>query len=114
MAKKEKEKEDDWGGPVHKFAPTLSTRIGKAQLVDVVSKQTGLTKKLAGKTVDAMIDSVVTGIKRGSVTLPAFGTFSAVKTKARTGVKPGTTTKIKVPEGKRVRFKASGILKKKI
>lgn len=83
-------------------------------MVAEVSTKAGVTRKAAGSAVDAMIAAITGGVKKGSVTLPGLGTFSVVKTKARTGVKPGTKEKIKIPAGKRLKFKASSTLKGKV
>jgi DNA-binding protein HU-beta len=92
----------------------MAERMGKAHLVQEIASKAGVTRKQAGSAVDATIAAVLAGVKKGSVTLPGLGTFSVVKTKARTGVRPGTKTKIKIPAGKRLRFKASSTLKGKI
>jgi DNA-binding protein HU-beta len=92
----------------------MADRMGKAHLVAEVSTKAGVTRKAAGSAVDAMIGAITSGVKKGSVTLPGLGTFSVVKTKARTGVKPGTKEKIKIPAGKRLKFKASSTLKGKV
>jgi DNA-binding protein HU-beta len=92
----------------------MADRMGKAHLVQEVSAKAGVTRKASGNAVDAMIAAIIAGVKKGSVTLPGLGTFSVVKTKARTGVKPGTKEKIKIPAGKRLKFKASSTLKGKV
>ena len=91
----------------------MANRVGKAHLVQEIAAKAGVTRKQAGAAVDAMIASIVGGVKKGNVTLPGLGTFSVAHTKARTGVRPGTKTKIKIPAGKRLRFKASSTLKGK-
>jgi nucleoid DNA-binding protein len=45
--------------------------------------------------------------KAGSFTLPGFGTFRVVKTKARKGLNSRTSGPLKIKEGKTVRFKAA-------
>ena len=91
----------------------MAQRMGKAHLVQEVAAKAGVTRKQANAAVDTVIGSILGGVKKGSVSLPGLGTFSVVKTKARTGVKPGTTTKIKIAAGKRLKFKASSTLKGK-
>jgi DNA-binding protein HU-beta len=91
----------------------MAQRMGKAHLVQEVAAKAGVTRKQANSAVDTIISTVLGGVKKGTVSLPGLGTFSVVKTKARTGVKPGTTTKIKIPAGKRLKFKASSTLKGK-
>jgi DNA-binding protein HU-beta len=52
--------------------------------------------------------------KEGGFTLPSFGTFRVVKTKARPGLNPRTGEKVKIKAGKTIRFKASPTLKKAV
>ena len=89
----------------------MANRSGKAELVEVLSSKAGLTKKDAGIAIDVLTDAIVAHAKKGSVNIPGLGSFSVVKTKARTGVKPGTSEKIKIAAGKRLKFKASSTLK---
>ncbi|NTX99276.1 HU family DNA-binding protein [Deinococcus sp. JMULE3] len=89
-----------------------ASRIAKTELVDRVAAETGLTKKQAGDAFDAMVDAVINGLRNGqSVGLPGLGTLSVRATKARTGVKPGTSEKIQIPAGKKIGFKVASTLK---
>ncbi len=89
----------------------MTNRSGKAELVDAVSSKTGITKKDASAAIDALVEAVLAHAKKGTVTIPGLGGFSVIKTKARTGVKPGTSEKIKIAAGKRLKFKASSTVK---
>lgn len=89
----------------------MAERMGKAQMVQVVAEKAGITRKQAGTAVDAMLDAITDGVRRGSVSLPGLGTFSVVDTKERQGVRPGTKDKINIPAGKRLKFKPSSSLK---
>lgn len=87
-------------------------KIAKTQIIDMVADKTTLNKKQAGEAVASMLDVVVDALKGGkSVGLPGLGTFSVAKTAARQGVRPGTSEKITIPAGKKVRFKVASTLK---
>jgi DNA-binding protein HU-beta len=89
--------------------------VSKADLVDMVADETGLSKKSVKETMDALLEAMSTSIAKGSkVTLTGFGTFEVRKRKARTGVKPGTTEKIKIPASKYPAFKAGKSLKDQV
>ena len=87
-------------------------KIAKTQIIDLVADKTTLNKKQAGEAVASMLDVVVEALKGGkSVGLPGLGTFSVANTAARQGVRPGTSEKITIPAGKKVRFKVASTLK---
>ncbi len=89
--------------------------VSKADLVDMVAEETGLSKKSVKETMDSLLEAMSTSIAKGSkVTLTGFGTFEVRKRKARTGVKPGTTEKIKIPASKYPAFKAGKSLKDQV
>lgn len=89
--------------------------VSKADLVDGVANVTKLSKKSVKEAVDALLESMSSEVARGNkVTLTGFGTFEVRKRKARTGVKPGTTEKIKIPASKYPAFKAGKSLKDKV
>ncbi|AZI42752.1 DNA-binding protein [Deinococcus psychrotolerans] len=95
-----------------KAAAETSEKIAKTQIIDMVADRTSLNKKQAGESVAVMLDVVVEALKEGkSVGLPGLGTFSVAKTAARQGVRPGTSEKITIPAGKKVRFKVASTLK---
>ena len=57
---------------------------------------------------DALLDTLAAALKRGEkVELKGFGSFSVVKTEARTGRNPRTGKPLAIPAGRRVRFKPS-------
>ncbi|MER3553788.1 MAG: integration host factor [Meiothermus sp.] len=87
----------------------------KADLIDSVASSAGLKKKDAKAAVDAFLTKVEDALKSGSkVQLTGFGTFEVRSRKARTGVKPGTTTKIKIPASKYPAFKPGKALKETV
>jgi len=96
-----------------KAAPKKADKtVSKADLVGEVAEATGQSKKAVKETMDALLASMTSSIAKGSkVTLTGFGTFEVRKRKARTGVKPGTTEKIKIPASQYPAFKAGKSLK---
>jgi len=80
--------------------------VNKAELVEEVSNQTGLTKKTSREAVD-VITSVVTDALVGGekVTLVGFGTFQIMERKARTGRNPQTGGIIQIPAKKVPKFR---------
>ncbi|GHF35351.1 DNA-binding protein HU-beta [Deinococcus metalli] len=98
--------------PAPQRASSASTKIAKTQIIDTVADKTSLNKKQAGDAVATMLDAIVGALKSGqSVGLPGLGTLSVAQTAARTGVRPGTSQKITIPAGKKVRFKVASTLK---
>jgi DNA-binding protein HU-beta len=90
----------------------MSKSISKADLIDTISDRSQLTKKDVKTVVDLMIDQVSASLKKGSkIQLTGFGTFEVRKRKARSGVKPGTTEKIKIAASKYPAFKPGKALK---
>jgi len=89
--------------------------VSKADLVDTVADATGMKKKDVKEVVDTMLTQVSAHLDAGTkVQLTGFGTFEVRKRKARTGVKPGTTEKIKIPASKYPAFKPGKSLKEQV
>lgn len=84
----------------------------KAELIDKVAGGAGLSKADAGRAIDAALDSIKAGLKKGQkITLVGFGTFSISKRKARKGRNPRTGEEIKIPAAKIPKFSAGKSLK---
>jgi DNA-binding protein HU-beta len=61
--------------------------MNKGQLIDAVAAEMNESKAAAGRAVDAVIQSITSGIKDdNSVTIVGFGTFQKKERAARTGV----------------------------
>jgi DNA-binding protein HU-beta len=89
--------------------------MSKAFLANVIQESTGCTGVSATAIAGDLMAAIVKEMKReGGFTLPGFGTFRVVKTKARKGLNPRTGEPVKVKAGKTVRFKASPVLKKSV
>ena len=89
--------------------------MSKAFIAATIQESSGCTGTAAGLAAADLIAAIVKAMKKdGGFTLPSFGTFRVVKTKARKGLNPRTGEAIKVKAGKTVRFKASPNLKKSV
>jgi len=85
--------------------------MNKAQLIDAIAAQAGLTKADAKKALDAFIKATTQALKKSDrVALVVFGSFSVAKRSARTGRNPQTGKEIKIPAKKVVKFKAGSDL----
>jgi DNA-binding protein HU-beta len=92
-----------------------SKTVSKADLVGIVADETGMKKKDVKDVMDVMLDKISQNLDNNfKVQLTGFGTFEVRKRKARTGVKPGTTEKIKIPSSKYPAFKPGKSLKEKV
>lgn len=86
--------------------------MNKAQLIDIVSSKADISKAAAGRTIDAMMESITESlIKEESVTLVGFGTFNVRDRAARSGRNPQTGSVIEIPASKLPSFKAGKLLK---
>ncbi len=80
--------------------------MNKAELVEEVAAEIGLTKKEVNNAVDAMTSAITDSLARGEkVTLVGFGTFLVQKRKARQGVNPQTGARISIPAKDVPKFK---------
>jgi DNA-binding protein HU-beta len=89
--------------------------VSKAELIDTIATETGVSKKDVKAVVDSMMNQVSNRLSEGSkVQLTGFGTFEVRDRQARTGVRPGTTEQIQIPASKQPAFKAGKGLKDKL
>lgn len=71
--------------------------MNKAQLVEEVATEVGLTKKDTNNVVDAITQAITNSLARGEkVALVGFGTFQVQRRKTRQGVNPQTGAKITI------------------
>ncbi len=88
--------------------------MNKAELVEEVSNQIGLTKKTSREAVNAIISAITDSLAGGErVTLVGFGTFQVMERKARKGVNPQTRGTIQIPAKKVPQFKPGKGLREK-
>ncbi|QGZ95114.1 HU family DNA-binding protein [Terricaulis silvestris] len=86
--------------------------MNKAELVADVADRMGDSKQKSEEAVNAVFEAIVAALKKGDeVRLPAFGVFDVKDTAARTARNPQTGAEVKVPAGKKARFKPGKALK---
>ncbi len=85
----------------------------KAELIEKMAKDAGISKAAAGAALNSFTDGVTKALKKkdGKVTLVGFGTFSKARRKARTGRNPQTGEAIKIKACNVVKFKPGKALK---
>ena len=85
----------------------------KADLVEKMAKDAGISKAAAAKALNSFTTNVTKALKKknGKITLVGFGTFSKVRRKARKGRNPQTGEAIKIKATNVVKFKAGKALK---
>jgi len=89
--------------------------MNRADLVEEVANQTGLTKKASREAVDAVISAITDSLSREErITLVGFGTFQVMERKARKGVNPQTREAINIPAKKVPKFVAGKGLREKV
>ncbi|MDA0772927.1 MAG: HU family DNA-binding protein [Cyanobacteria bacterium] len=87
--------------------------MNKAELIETVSEQTGLSKTQADEVLKSILATITGQLSKGNkITLVGFGTFERRKRKARVGVNPqNPTQKIKIPAKNAPAFSAGSELK---
>jgi len=88
----------------------------KAELIEVMANDAGITKVAATKALESMINGITKSLKQkdGKITLTGFGTFSKSRRKARKGRNPKTGEAIKIKASNTVKFKAGKNLKEAV
>ncbi|HVT85451.1 MAG TPA: HU family DNA-binding protein [Chitinophagaceae bacterium] len=91
------------------------TTMNKAELINKIADDTGITKTQANAAIDSFVEAVSKTLKNGGkVTLVGFGTFTISKRKARKGRNPQTGEEISIKARKVARFKAGKELAAKL
>ncbi len=89
--------------------------MNKADLVNAIAKETGLSKVKSGEALDAFVTAVSESLKNGDkVTLVGFGTFATSQREARKGRNPKTGEVIDIPSKRVAKFKAGSELTKSV
>jgi len=71
----------------------------KADIVDIISSTTGLTKVETEAVVKGFMETVIDAMKRGeTIELRGFGSFKVVKRAQRVARNPKTNEEVIVPE----------------
>jgi DNA-binding protein HU-beta len=85
---------------------------GKAEIVDAIAGDAGMTKASATQALDAVVNYLQQALKKGErVGVPRLGNFSVADRKARAGINPQTKEPIRIAASKVVRFRPGKDLK---
>lgn len=86
--------------------------MNKADLINHIAGETGLTKSQAESAINSFTGAVSKSLSNGEpVTLIGFGTFSVAERSARTGRNPQTGATLKIAAKKLPKFSAGKALK---
>lgn len=89
--------------------------MNKAELIDEMASDAGLSKADAKRALDAFIDTTTKALKKGDrVALVGFGSFSVSERAARKGRNPQTGKEITIQAKKVVKFKPGADLSAKV
>ncbi len=86
--------------------------MNKSDLIDIVAKQSEISKPAAKRAVESMVAAIAGTLKKKqSVSLVGFGTFKVSHRAARTGRNPQTGKAMKIKAAKVPRFKPGKALR---
>jgi DNA-binding protein HU-beta len=89
--------------------------MNKAELIDAIAAEAGITKAQAKSALEAMTGSVANTLASGGrVSLVGFGTFSVSQRAAREGRNPQTGKTIKIAAKNVAKFKPGAELSAKL
>ena len=90
-------------------------KMNKTQLIDVVARESELTKKKAEIAVNAVLSAIENALADGEkVQIAGFGTFEVKERAERVGRNPATRETITIPASKHPAFTAGKALKEKV
>ena len=84
----------------------MAKPLTKSQIIGAVAETTGLTKKQAAATLEAIVNLAYKNAKN-SFTLPGLGKLVLVNRKARMGRNPATGETIKIAAKRVVKFRVA-------
>jgi DNA-binding protein HU-beta len=97
------------------FSTSQAARIEmtKSELIETVAAAMRRPKKLVAETIELTFEQIARAICEDErFCMPAFGTFSIRRRKARNGFNPRTNRKMKIPAARTVGFRPAPELKK--
>ncbi len=87
----------------------------KTELIDVLSKNTGLTRRETTAVTDTLFETMIDTLAKGnSVEIRGFGSFVTKTRAARTARNPKTGATVNVPSRVVPAFRASKALKERV
>ena len=88
------------------------SNITKADLLDAVANNAGVSKKDAEAVLGAFFDFTTASAKKeDKVSWPGFGSFQGIQKKATTARNPRTGETVPVPARKALKFSASSTMR---
>ncbi|MCJ8313767.1 MAG: HU family DNA-binding protein [Saccharospirillaceae bacterium] len=89
--------------------------MNKSELIDAVATSADIPKAVAGRALDAVIQSITGALsEKDQVVLVGFGTFAVKDRAARTGRNPQTGAPIEIKAATVPSFKAGKALKEAV
>lgn len=89
--------------------------MNKAELINAIANETGLSKKDTEATINSFVNVVSNAlVNKDKVQLIGFGTFETRERAARTGKNPQTGEPLNIPACIAPAFKAGKALKEKV
>lgn len=86
--------------------------MNKTELIDQIAIRANLTKADAGRTLNAVLDTIVETVSNGDdVMLPGFGSFKTTQRAAREGNNPRTGEKLSIAATTVPKFSAGATFK---
>ena len=94
------------------MAKEQKPKMKKEELVEMLAKKTGTSKKDANDMMVALVDILTSSMKSGKIVpVPGIGIFQVRKREKRTGINPMTKKTITIPATKYPHFKAGKAFK---
>ena len=80
--------------------------MNKAQLIENISLEAGISKVEAKRALDAIVNSAIQSLKQGEkISFTGLGIFSVAQRSARTGRNPRTGALVKIAPKRIVKFR---------
>lgn len=101
--------------PARARAARKPAGLSKAELVEAVAANSGLSSDASARAIQSLLDTVAETLGRGEdVRITGFGKFSVAKRAARQGVNPRTGERVKIKASKAPKFTAGEGLKRSV
>lgn len=89
--------------------------MNKAELINAIADETGLSKKDTEATINSFVNVVTNALEnKDKVQLIGFGTFETRERSEKIGRNPQTGSELKIPAATVPAFKAGKALKEKV
>ena len=86
--------------------------MNQGDLAEAVAETTGAKKAEAARVVEAVLDAIKDGLKRGEkITISGFGVFKAARREARQGRNPRTGEAVEIAASTNIKFRPGKGLK---